>query len=137
MVVRVQGVEEVVSQVVLPACSYPWRWRVFMGWSGRCREAEVEGNTNVCCALCPGCVDKIDPSTITDMPGVCVTRVDCGGRFGSTCPALWKCSASGSQTGYCVYDFAAAARASSSSKPSGTAQPSTPTGVKMRFVKRA
>ena len=59
------------------------------------------------------CVDKIDPTVISDMPGVCVTRVDCGGKLGNTCPKLWKCSASGIDTGYCVYDFAAAKAASS------------------------
>ena len=66
MIVRVQGVEEVMSQVALPACSYPWKWRVSMRWNGRRREAEVKGDTNVCCALCPSCVDKINPYVLDE-----------------------------------------------------------------------
>lgn len=66
------------------------------------------------------CVDVVDPGFIADMPGVCVTRVDCGPNFGNTCPKNWECTVdSGDAVGYCVYDF---------STPSPTPSPQfTPT----------
>ena len=58
---------------------------------------------------CPAgqvCVDKVDPMVVADVPGVCVTRVDCGGVFGDTCPRQWKCRVvGGGGVGYCEYDF--------------------------------
>ena len=59
MIVCVQRIEEVVAKIASAPVPCPRRWAVVRRWGGNW-EAEVEGNADICRALCPRRVDEVD-----------------------------------------------------------------------------